>query len=811
MASFLRDLRHAARTLASRPVLTATTVLTLAIGIGGISALVALANGLLLGPLPVRDPGSVVRVFGAEEETPFGITSFSNLRDLADRARTLQSLTIHQQTFAAFGLGDETVNVAVELASGNYFQTFGVNAAVGRTSGADDDREAAHVVVLSNRWWRTRFAADPGVVGRIVHLNGTPFTVVGVAPPSLRGSYDALPTDLWAPLMTYDVVRPRGLDIRRRGWGWLQATGRLAPGASVQAAGAEAAAIAAALKAEYPREDASLRFTVVPASTLPESMTPELGRGLLFAIGIAVLALLAACANVANAALATVSDRGAEIAVRMALGASRVDIARQWLAESLVATALATGLGLVLAVWLRDALAAVQSLSGYDNFAPSIAIGWQVWVSAAVLMATATALSGVLPAYRACRVAPAQPLRDGATATTGSSGHWLRSALVSAQAAVALSLLALAALLGQSLVSARWSDVGFDRRGLVIATANVSALGHDAVESYAYHTDAMARIRALPGADEVTAASVVPLGNNDEREGITIDGYTPSGDDGVISMANNIVWPGYFEVMRIPIVAGRSFADTDGRPDAPLVAVVNETMARRYWPDGQAIGRIIRLDSRPVAVVGIARDITYYAIGEAPLPYLYLAYGPGQPYRDGLTFHVRSSLDPAVMTRQMTRELRARDPRVRVVNAMAYDDLRAAALLPARAMGWLSTGFSVLALALFVVGVYGVTAFAVAARRRELALRVALGAAPDAVRSAVVRRAVVWGLPGAAAGLLLTIGLAQLLQGVLVGVTALDPLSLAGATASVLGLSAVAAYVPARRVGRVDLAAELRR
>ena len=634
--------------------------------------------------------------------------------------------------------------------------------------------------------------------------------MIGVAPPTFRGSYDALGTDLWAPLMTYDIVRPRGLDIRRRTWGWLQATARLAPEASLAGARAELATIAAALRAEYPRENRNLAFSVVPASSLPESLTPELGRALVFAIAVAALALLAACANVANASLATVTDRGGEIAVRMALGASRGAIARQWLAESLVATAAATALGLLLAVWLRDGLFALRPLAGFENFAPTLDIGWRVWTCAALLMAAATCLSGVLPALRASRVEPARPLREDAAANLGGGrGQWIRAALVSAQAAVALALVALAGLLGQSVVTAGRFDVGFDRHGLVIATANVSALGHDDAQSHAYHAETMARVRALPGAEQVTAASVVPLGTNDERRGVTIDGYVPP-DGAVLSLANNVVWPGYFEAMQIPLVSGRPFTEADGRPDAPLVAVVNRTMAARFWSDGDPVGRTIRLGDQRAEVVGVVEDIAYYTLGEAPLPYLYLAYGPGQPFRDGLTFHVRTSLDPAVMARQLAGALRAVDPRVRVVNAMAYDDLRAAALFPARAMGWLSAGFAALALALLLVGTYGVTAYVVAGRRRELALRVALGAVPESLRAGVVRRAVLWGAPGAVAGVLLAAGLAQLLRGLLVGIGPLDPWALAAGALAVVLTSATAAYVPARRIGRVDLANELR-
>ena len=810
MSHFLRDVVHAARVLASRPVLTFTTVATLAMGIGGTSALFAVANSLLLRPLPVPDAGRLVRVFGASDIAALGITSYANLQDVADRARSFTAMTIHQQTFAAYGLGDDTTNAAVELVSGRYFETFRVAVPLGRVLTAEDDRDAARVVVISDRWWRTHLAADPAVVGRPLHLNGAVFTVIGVAPPTFRGSYDALGTDLWAPLMTYDVVRPRGLDIRRRTWGWLQATARLAPDASLAIARAEVTAIAAALRAEHPRDNQGLALSVVPASNLPESMTPELGRALVFAIVVAALALLAACANVANASLATVTDRGGEIAVRMALGASRGAIARQWLAESLVATAAATLLGLLLAVWLRDALLALRPISGYENFAPALDIEWRVWGCAAVLMAGATCLSGVLPAFRASRVEPARPLREDATANFGGSrGQWIRTALVSAQAAVALTLVVLAGLLGQSLAAAGRAHLGFDPAGLVIARANVSALGHDDPQSYAYHAQTMARVRALPGATQATAASVVPLGNNDERRGVTIDGYTPP-DGQTLSLPNNVVWPGYFEVMGVPLVAGRTFAEADGLPSAPLVAIVNQTMALRYWGSTAPIGRTIRVGGEAVEVVGVVRDITYYSLGEAPMPYVYFAYGPRMPFNDGLTFHVRTSVDPAVMARQLTRELRAPDPRVRVEDPMAYEALRAALLFPTRAMSWVSAAFAALALGLLLVGTYGVTAYVVAGRRRELALRVALGAVPESLRASVVRRAVLWGAPGAVAGVLLAAGLAQLLRGLLVGVEPLDPWALAGGGLAVVLTSAVAAYVPARRVGSSDLAVQLR-
>ncbi|MGE0811704.1 MAG: ADOP family duplicated permease [Vicinamibacterales bacterium] len=810
MRPLLRDLRHAVRSLTGRPILAATTVLTLAIGIGGTTTLVALSAALLR-PLPWPDADRVVRVFETGGDNAFGVASFPNLDDVARRARSLDALAIHQQTFVGYGLGDDTITAAVELVSGPYFRMVRIPVAMGRPLSDGDDREAARVAVVSDRWWRTRLGADPAAIGRVVHLNGAPFTVVGIAPPLFHGSYDALGTDLWVPLTTYGVVRPRGLDIQRRGWGWLQATARLAPGVSLAAARAEIAGIASALQQEYPRENRRLAFTVVPAALLPESMGGDIDRLLAFVAAIAVLALLAACANVANASLAGVGERGSEIAVRMALGASTRDIARLWIAESLVASGAATVVGVLMAVWARDALLGAPLPAGLENLSLDVRIDWIVAAAATGLMALATCLAGVLPARRAARTDPAPPLRDGAASSVGGRGGWLRSALVSAQSAAALALVALAALLGQSLWAAGRLDLGFDRRQLVVATANLNGLGLDDAASLAYHDAVMARIRALPGVEAATAAAILPLGGHDERRGVAIEGYVPPDGDPVVSVPTNVVWPGYFEVMRIPLVEGRPFRDADARADAPLVAVVNRTMAQKYWPSGRAVGGVLRLGADQVEVVGVVGDGTYFAIGEAPMPFLYLPYGPGQPHLAGLTFHVRTVIDPAAMVRQLTRELRAPDPRVRVEDAMTYDALRAAALLPTRAMGWLSVGFGVVALALLAVGVYGVTAYSVAARRRELVLRVALGAHPDAVRRSVVGRAVVTGLPGLLAGLALATGLGQLLRGVLVGVAPIEPWPLVLAAGGVLALAAIAAYLPVRRVGLTDLARQLRR
>ncbi|MGE0362327.1 MAG: ADOP family duplicated permease [Vicinamibacterales bacterium] len=813
MRHALRDARHALRVMAGWPVLTATTVLTLALGIGGATAMFSIASALLLRPLPVPAPERLVRVFGTTESRALGIASYPNLRDAGDQARSFSAFAIHQQAFAAYGLGEDTTSAATELVSGTYFATFGVAPRLGRAIGAADDTAGApqQVAVVSDAWWRSHLGADPAVLGRIVHLNGAPFEVIGVAPASFRGSYDAAPTDLWVPLMTYGTVRPRGIDAQRRNWGWLQASARLAAGATVASAQAEMETLATALVAAFPAENQNLRFTVVPASAAPEAMTPLLTRVLAFALLVTALALAAACANVANAQLATVADRAAEIAVRMAMGASRRDVARLWLVETLVVTLAAGAVGLLAAVWLRDGFLALQPLTGRPNFAPTVDLDWRVGALVALLVALAAAASGVLPALRAAATDPARSLQEGAgTTVSRPRGRWLASGLVSSQAAVSILLVALAALLGRSVAASTWFDVGFSTGRLVVATANTSGLGLDEARSRAYHEDTMRRVRALPGVEAVTAAAVVPLGGNDEQRGIAIEGYTPPSGDAFVPVATNVVWPGYFEMMGIPVVRGRTLAAADGRPDAPLAVVVNETMARTYWPGAEAVGRRLRFGDTPAAVVGVARDITYYALGEPPMPYLYVPFGP-VPFPDGLTFHVRTATAGVAVERQLAAELRRLDARVRIVNAMRYQDLRAEALFPARAMAALSGGFGLLALLLFLAGTYGVTAHAVAARRREFALRLALGAVPGELRGAVVRQAIGWGAPGVAVGIAVTLAIAQLLRAFLFGVTTADPWSIGAAVLAVIATAAVAAYVPARAVVRADVVAQLRR
>jgi predicted permease len=812
MQSLGEDLRYAIRLALRRPALTLITILTLAIGVGGNAAIFSVVNALLLRPLPVPEPDRLVRVFGANEEHPFDVLSYPNAHDFGARATTLRSLAMHQQTFVAYGLGDATETAAVELVSGNYFQTFGILPVLGRAiTPADDPLDAGQqVAVISDAWWRTHFGASTLALGGTVHLNGAAFTVIGVAPAGFRGSYDALGTDLWVPLMSHAVVRPRNTVITSRGWGWLNATARLAPGATVTQAHAELNTIAVALHKEHARSSDTPGANVVRAQPLPESMTPTLRRVLLFALVVAGLALAAACANIASAQLATVISRQREIAVRLAMGATRRRVLRQWLTESVLLAIAATAAGLLIALWARDGLTMLSPPQPeLRNLGPDLSLDWRVLGFAAAVAVATTIMFGGLPALRAARVDIITPLKDeGNTSTRSRRRSFAQGGLVVAQVAVSLTLLVSAGLLVRSLRAASTFDVGFETSHLLLAQAETSGLGYTPARTRAYYRETADRLRALPGVEHVTFAAMVPLSDGRETRGVLIDGHT--GRDGApfISTDTNLVATNYFEVMGMPILAGRGFSDADGFDASAPVTVINETMARRYWPGG-AVGRQFRLGrtTPPLQIVGVVRDITYSSPGEAPRPYFYVPFGPSTA--EGLVFHLRTGTTSSTLTQSLRRELRASDSRIRVPFAMTFEEGRQLPLYPSRTLAAISSTFGVMALLLTVVGLYGVVAYGVSQRTREFAVRMALGARPADIMRGVVRHGMLMTAAGIVVGIGTATALATLLRGFLVGVSVFDPMTVGGWCVFVAGLALVASYVPARRATKIDPAAAL--
>ena len=818
MESLRQDVRYGLRLLAARPAFTAVAVVTLALGVGANTAIFSYVNSLFLRPLPYPQAASLVRLRGldAKRQQPT-VFSYANYRDLRDRSQSLKGLAAHQYTAASLNAGAGPQTVEGELVTGNYFSVLGASAARGRALDETDDRApGAHpVVVVSHKFWRTALGADPAAVGRTVHLNGHAFAVVGVMPETFRGSYEAFDADFWAPMMMHEQVRPRGLALDSRGWGWLQGTGRLREGVTLAQAQDELSRLAADLEREYPRANRGTGFRLHPASALPEEHRKGLTGVLAFFTAVVSLVLLMACANIASVLLSRMASRRREIAVRQSLGATRARLVRQWLTESVLLGLLGGAAGLLLATWLADALLALVP-PDFRGFAPSARLDWRVLAFAFGVSVLTGLLCGLFPALRAGRADIIGVLKDESTTSAGGTHRSrLQQLFVVAQVAVSLVVLVTAGLLLRTLAASESFNPGFDTENLLLARIELRQHGYKEDRGREFYRQLTERLKSLPGAEGVTFATVVPLGPDRESQGFRIPGRAPEASDdapnGTLSIASNAVGPDYFGVMGIPLVAGRGFDERESQPGARPAVVINETMAKKFWPGGDAVGRTLIAPGDTTVeaeIVGVARDIKYYALGEEPRPYVYAS--AGMIYSPSAIMHVRAAGDPRRLSRAVRKEVEAVDGNVAVSEMATFAELRRVPLFAQRAMASVSGLFGLLALLLTSVGIYGQMAYSVAERTREIGIRLALGARRADIFRLVVRQGLLLAAAGIAAGLAASFALTRLLRGVLFGVGASDPATLASVSLLLAAVAFLACYLPARRATRVDPMVALR-
>jgi len=804
-----RDLRHATRAMMTQPGFTTAAVLTLALGIGASTAIFSFVDALFLRSLAVPEPDRVVRVFGRDDHgRRFDGLSYPNFLDLRERCRSFSGIAAHREVTVTLGAGATPESAQGELVTGDYFSVLGVGAALGRpVLPADDGAEGdGAVVVLADALWRDRFGAAEDVVGRTVHVNGHPFTVIGVAPAWFSGAYDAMPSAFWAPMSMVEPVRRQGIDIASRSWGWLRATGRLHPGVSVAQAQAELDGIDAALRREHPDENAHVGSEVMSAAAMPEQYAAPAARVLALVQAVVAAVLLVGCANIASFLLARSSGRRRETAIRQALGAGRARLVRQWLVESLVVALAGGGAGLLLSLWLAGVLRTLLPPQ-IDFLSPRLALDLRVVAFAAVLTLATGLAFGVVPALRAARGDVVEALK--ATDLRGGRRSRLHGAFVVGQVAVSLAVLVMAGLLLRSLHAAVAFDLGFDTRGLALASVNLGRHGYTAERAAEFHARLAERLRALPGVRGVAGAQVVPLGFTEESGGFVVDGAGGADGDGAVSIATSLVSPGYFEVMGIPLASGRGFTETDAGRDAPPVVVINETMARRYWPGTDPVGLAVGVPGGPrLEIVGIARDITYYALGEEPRPYVYRVLAAPPP--SGVTVHVRTAGEAEAMLGAIAGAIAELDRDLPTDEVMTFDELRRLPLYPQRMVATIASVLGAVALLLTMVGVYGVISYSVALRTREIGVRVALGAEPVGVARMVLREGVLLAVSGIVIGGAAAAALAAALAGRLFGVAPLDPFTFAAASVLLGGLVLLASWIPARRAARLDPIATLR-
>jgi predicted permease len=768
------------------------------------------ADPMIRRPLAVPDGDRVVRIVAAaDRDERFSHATFQDLRT---RTRAFADIAAHQYTTVSLGTGEQARALGGEVVSGNYFAILGIQPALGRLlQPADDDEVGAHpLVVISHGLWRDHFALAPDVVGRTIRLNGYPLEVIGVAPAGFAGSYSAFATRFWAPITMYRQVRPQNNDLHRRGWSWLSLTARLAHGVDLPAADADLARVAADLDRESPQDGEKRRFMVLAASGLPERMRRSAGPVLSFAALTAALVLLVTCANIAGVMQSRVAARVRETSIRFALGASRFRVLRQAMTESLCLALIGGGAGLVAARWLVDGLAGLLRPAVPLELSSSPVVDSRTLVFTTIIALLAGLLFGLMPAWRfAARGESA--LRETSTTLAGNRrGARSIRGLVAVQVAACVCLLITAGLLTRSLRNVRTFDPGFQSAGVVVSRLDFRRHGYDRARAGQFVEALLRTLRARPDVSAASFAAVVPLGGDQERLGFRIPGHTTPAGRTIVPIDMNAVGSDYFQTMGIGVIRGRGIAEGDDEQSRP-VAVVNETMARRYWPDGNAVGGTIFLAGTPelsLTIVGVTRDIKYYSLDETPRPYVYVS-----AMQQGLSAPVvlvRVNGTASGFVAPLKREIAGADPNVVAEQTMTFDELRQQPLVLRRAMAALANVFGALALLLAIVGIYGTMSNAVGQRTREIGVRLAFGARTNDVYRLILRD----GLMPVAAGIVLGLAAAsmvtRLITTELFGVTAADPLTHLVAIAGVVLASTAALSVPARRATRVDPVAILR-
>ncbi len=683
--SFMTDLRRALRVLAHQPLFTSVAVLTLALGIGANVAVFSYFDAFLLARLPVPNADHVVRVYALTPTGDTNIVSYQVYSAVRHQAQGLD-LAAYASTSTLLTDGDLTENRVTELVTGDYFRIAGLAPRLGRLLDARDDvAEGAHpVVVVAESLWRARFAADPAIVGHVVRLNGQPFTIVGVVPAPYRGTLGSNMADLWAPLMMQQVLRPRGLVLNTPGWGWLSMVGALAPGTSVDHENAVFSVLGPDLTRQLSLK-VPLQLRADPATLLPERERRALTPYLQIVAVFTGLILLAAAANLAGVMQTRVIARRRDTAIRQSLGATRWRLAAEWLAECLVLAAAAGLVGMVIARAVVVALVTLKPPAQViGNVSFDAPFDWRVLAVAAGAALVAGLLFGLASAWRAALVPPVTVLKEELTAGGGRGSRWRRVA-VTVQVGVSAVLLLVATLLTTGLVRAQTLTPGFETDHLAMVAFHLppAALAPGAG---AFMPSLVAAIRALPGVTSADVTRSVPLEPGQDSLGFRIPGHVER-DGTATDIDDAVVGAGYFDALGIPFLRGKTWdAAAEGRRDQVGSVVINETMARLYWAGRDPVGTTMIFENRgPVTVTGIVRDTAYYAVGEAPIPFVFV---PAESIRpNGFTLMVRTSMNVEAMLPTLTRAANAVDPAIVAANAFSFVSMRGAFLAPQRLPG----------------------------------------------------------------------------------------------------------------------------
>ena len=806
----LADLKFALRQLTKKPGFTAAVTLSLALGIGGATTTFCWLQSVWLNPLPgVEAQNRIFVVTPVHGTATWQCCSLPDVRELETRKDVFAGVIASQVTPAYLKIGERRAWIYGQIATANFFDVLGIRPILGRTFLADEDKNPGGnpVLVISETCWRREFAADPEIIGRSVEINRQPFTIIGVTPAAFYGTMSGLKCDFWAPVSMCKQVANFG-SLSNRFVRWLHTQVRLQPNITRKQAQSILSVFSSQLEKTYPDANASVNYQLRTFAQAPYGVQPIMLPALRILLVVSFGVLLIVATNVANLLLARGSERQKEIAIRLAVGASRLQLMRQLLVESVVLSLVGGALGLVATFWMVDLLKAMTPPTtlpvGLD-----MAINGPTLCFASLLALATGFIFGFFPAWQCSRPDLNRTLKEGGRGAGGSRSHRrLRDLFVISEIAISLTLLVGAGLCIRSASQARQADVGFNPNHMLLVGLRIGMNGYTEETGKVYYQKLQQHLASVPGVESVALANWFPLGF--ERGGnhsVEPEGYQPKpGED--IDAPIVIISPDYFATMKIPVLQGREFTNQDDEKAEP-VAIINEAMVQRFWPGQNALGRRFKDGNRWRTIVGIVKTGKYYSVNEPAQPMFFTSYRQGI-WDLNLGLAIRTQGDPAAFAQTLRTEMYKIDPEVEIWGTLPMRDYMKAAYMAPVLASRLLTAIGMLALVLAAMGVYAVMVYAVGERMREFGLPMALGATPGSLLSLVLKNGLFLAGWGIALGLTLAIAITRLLASFLYNVSPFDPVTFIGVPILLAVIAIVAALLPARRAMLADPCVALR-